>query len=337
MQEVPKKPGTIRLQNMSYAHKQSATLMAAVELDLFTKVSEGASNFPEIAEAIGLSLLNTERLVVACTAFGLLEKDGEEYRNAPDVERYLVKGKRSYLGPWILLSKRDFKRWEDLADYLKSDTQPQVREFYRNYTEEEVGQYHEATYSVGLGAGYKFAGDVDLSGRSLMLDLGGGSGCYCIAAANRYPGLKAIVFDFEVVCKVTREFISQWGLQDRISTHPGDFTRDPLPSGADVMLMASNMPGFGPETVEKVFRSAFEALAPGGEFHVVAEILDDEKDGPIGPALWGLHEALTGSDGRSHSEFETKGYLENAGFASIQVHPFVPGSLTRICGVKPSG
>jgi len=66
-------------------------------------------------------------------------------------------------------------------------------------------EYHEATYSVGLGAGILFARDVDMSQRSLILELGGGSGSYCIAALQRYPHLKAIVLDFEPVCNVAKE------------------------------------------------------------------------------------------------------------------------------------
>jgi len=334
MREPKGKVGTVRLQNLSYGHKQSATLMAAVKLDLFTKVSQGASRLSEIVNVLGLSALNAERLVVACTALELLEKDGEDYRNAPDVERFLVKGKPTYVGPWLLFAGTDFERWKDLADYLKSEDPPKVLGMYEGLTDEMARQYHEATYSVGLGAGILFAREVDLSQRSLVLDLGGGSGCYCIAAIQRYPHLKAIVFDFEPVCKVTREFIAQWGLQDRISTHPGDFTSDPLPSGADVMIMASNLPQYNEEVLGSLFRKAYEALSPGGEYHVVGETLDDDKRGPLGPALWGLHEALSGSKGRAHSEKETKGYLEKVGFVDVQVHPFIPGSLTRISARK---
>ena len=335
MQEKRREISTVRLQNLSYGHKQSATLMAAVKLDLFTTVAKGASKLSEIARNLGLSLLNTERLVVACTAMGLLEKEGEEYRNAPDVDRFLVKGKLTYVGPWLLFSVWDFESWNDLTDHLRSDSPPRVLGLYESLTEEMARKYHEATYSVGLGAGYRFAREVDMSRRSLLLDLGGGSGCYCIAAVQKYPQLKAIVFDFEPVCKVTREFIAQWGLEDRISTHPGDFTRDPFPPGADVMLMASNLPQYDQEVLEGVMRKAYEALLSGGEYHVVGETLTDEKDGPLGPALWGIHEALFGSHGRAHSERETKGYLAKAGFVDVQVHQFVPGSLSRITARKP--
>jgi hypothetical protein len=329
-----KKVGTVRLQNLSYAHKQSGTLRAALELDLFTKVSEGASRFPAIATALGLTVLNAERLVVACTALELLEKDGDDYRNAPDVERFLVKGKATYIGPWLLFNGLDFERWKDLASVLGSDSPTKLLGLYENLTDEMARVYHEATYAVGLGAGMLFARDVDMSERSLILDLGGGSGAYCIAAVRSYPHLKAIVFDFPPVCNVAREFIAQWGMQDRISTHPGDFTTDAFPSGADLMIMASNLPQYNERVLEEVLKRAHEALGPDGEFHLVGETLDDEKRGPLGPALWGIHEALFGSEGRAHSEAEVRGYLERAGFVEIEVHEFVPGALTRITGKK---
>jgi hypothetical protein len=334
MNNNKKKTNTVRLQNLSYGHKQSGIFRAATELDLFTHVSQGASSISEIAAALGLSTLNAERLVVACTAMGLLEKDGADYRNAPDVDRFLVKGKVTYIGPWLLFNGWDFERWKDLAGILRSDAAPKVLGLYENLTDDMARVYHEATYTVGLGAGMLFARDVDLSKRSLILDLGGGSGAYCIAAIKKYPHLKAIVLDFEPVCKVTREFISQWGMEDQISTHPGDFTSDPLPHGADVMIMASNLPQYNEAVLEGVLLKAYEALLPGGEFHVVGETLNNDKSGPLGPALWGIHEALFGSEGRAHSEKEVIGYMEKAGFVDAQVHPFVPGSLTRITGRK---
>ncbi len=331
-----KRVDTVRLQNLSYGHKQSAALRAAVELDLFTCISEGAESIPAVADAAGINVLNAERLVVACTALGLIEKAGGKYRNAPDVERFLVKGKTTYIGPWLIFNGVDFERWKDLAAIIKSDEPPRVLGIYEMLDDDFAKVYHDATYTVGLGAGMLFARDVDLSKRSLILDLGGGSGAYCIAAVQKYPHLRAIVMDFEPVCKIAQGFISQWGLEDKISTLPGDFTKDALPSGADVMIMASNLPQYNEEILGKILKKAYDALAPGGEYHVCGETLDNDKCGPLGPALWGLHEALLGSYGRAHSEKEVMGYLEKAGFVDARVHPFVPGSLTRITARKPS-
>jgi len=335
MEETKGKVNTVRLQNISYGHKQTATLRAAIELDLFTKVSEGAATFSELAEALGIGVLNTERIVVACAGLGLLEKDSHGYKNAPDVERFLVKGKPTYVGPWLLFASRDFDNWKNLKDYLVTDKAPHVLGMYESLTDEMAREYHEATYSVGLGAGFLFSKKVDMSHRSLILDLGGGSGAYCIAALERYPHLKAIVMDFEPVTKMTREFVARWNLQDKITTLAGNFITDPFPQGPDVIIQASNLPQYDQEGLEKVMKKGLEALVPGGEYHVVGETVSDEKDGTLGPALWGLSEALYGSLGRAHSEKEVITYLENAGYINVEVNEFIPGSLTRITGYKP--
>ncbi|MFO7963063.1 MAG: methyltransferase [Desulfobacterales bacterium] len=326
---------TVRLQNISYGHKQSAALRAAIELDLFTAVSKGAASFKEIARKLEINELNAERLIVACAGMGLLEKEEGGYKNAADAERFLVKGKPTYVGPWLLFATQDFESWKNLKQYLTTRDPPRVLGIYESLTDETAREYHEATYSVGLGAGFLFARDVDMSHRKLVLDLGGGSGAYCIAALNRYPHLKAIVMDFEPVTKMTREFVAQWGLEDKISTLSGNFTSDPFPKGPDVIIQASNLPQYNEETLIKIMKKGFNALVPGGEYHVVGETVSDGKDGALGPALWGLHEALFGSLGRAHSEREVKSYLKTAGYVNIEVNAFIPGSLTRIAGYKP--
>jgi hypothetical protein len=272
--------------------------------------------------------------MVACAGIGLLEKGDGGYRNAPDVERFLVKGKPGYVGPWLIYTARDFEQWKDLKSLLASDVPPARLGLYESLTDDKAREYHQATYSVGLGAGFLFSKQVDMSERTLILDLGGGSGAYCIAAVQRYPHLKAVVMDFEPVTKIAREFIAQWGMRDRISTVAGDFTADPFPQGPDVIIQASNLPQYDQENLEKVLKKGIEALLPGGEYHVVGETVSNDKTQGFGPSLWGLHEALFGSLGRAHSEEEVISYMRHVGFVDVAAHPFLPGSLTRITGYK---
>lgn len=335
MEKTQGKVDTIRLQNLSYGIKTAAVLIAAVELDLFSKVSEGAATIPGIAEALKITPLNAHRLVTACTGMELLIRDGLNHINAPDVEKYLVKGKRNYAGPWMLVSKRSFERWKDLTDRLRSSEPTSILGGYSSWTYESAKAFHQASYSVGLGAGMRFARDVDMSDRSLILDIGGGSGAYCIAALQKYPHLEAIVFDLEPVCRVAGEFIAEWELSDKITTHPGDFTKDLFPPGADIMIQASNLPGYSEEHLIDLFKKGYLAMEPGGEYHLVGEAVDDEKGGPLGPSLWGIEEVFSGSEGRAHSEKEVQGYLEAAGFVDVRINAFIPGSLSRITGHKP--
>ena len=175
-----------------------------------------------------------------------------------------------------------------------------------------------------MGAARLFSRSVDLKGRKLMLDLGGGSGAYSIVATQTFPSLKAIVFDLPLVAVVAREYIAANGAADRVSAMPGDFTRHAFPQGVDVVVMASNLPQYEPALIRLVVG---KALVPGGEMHLIGETLNDDRKGPLSAALWGLNEGVFGSTGKAHTESEVEGYLEGAGFTGVAVHPFVPGAL----------
>lgn len=336
MPASPPPPDTTRLQRLVHSYRDAATLMAAVELGLFTHVARGADTEAAVAAALDLTPTNAERLVTACVALGLLVRQGERVVNAPDVARFLVEGQPAYAGPWMLFSKPDWSEWGRLAAHLKRRDTVLLGKYARGFTVEQARRYHEATYSIGMGAGRRLVRQVDLTGRRQILDLGGGSGCYCIVAAQRHPALRAIVFDLPPVVEVTREFIASHGLGDRVSAQAGDFTHDPLPGGSDVVIMASNLPQYSREIIQRIVARAFAALEPGGEMHLIGEMLDPERTGPRDPALWGLAEALWASTGIAHSVTECRGYLQHAGFRDVVAHEFVPGVLTRVTGTRPT-
>lgn len=324
---------TTRLQFLSRAYQQSAALHAAVELDVFTAIARGDDTVEALAARLDLSPRQAERLLTALAAMGLLRKSGARYANAPDVARYLVKGEPRYAGPWILFTKPRWNAWGQLADRLREKEERRLGG-YEDFTVEDARRYHAATASIGMGAARRFVREVNLAGRKRLLDLGGGSGAYSIVATAAFPGLKAVVFDLPPVAVVAREFIAANGAAGRVEATAGDFTRDPLPA-ADVVLMASNLPQYAPEIIAAVIAKAFAALEPGGEMHLIGEALDDDRAGPLDPALWGLAEAIAGSTGMAHSVADCRRFFAEAGFVDVTAAPFVPGVLTRISGRKP--
>ena len=329
---------TTRLQKMATAYWESAALMAAVELGVFTAIARGQNTIPALAKAVGMSDRNAERLLTVLTAITLLERTseggGERFVNAPDVQRFLVKDSERYAGPWILFTKPRWTAFGELSERLRRTQENQLGQ-YTEFTADDARRYHAATYSIGMGAARLFSRSVDLSGRKLMLDLGGGSGAYSIVATKTFPGLKAIVLDLPPVVVVAQEYIAANDADDRVSAIAGDFTTSDFPQGVDVVVMACNLPQYEPALIRLVVAKAFAALAPGGEMHLIGETLHDDRSGPLSAALWGLNEAVQGSTGVAHTEGEVKGYLQGAGFTDVAVHPFVPGVLSRVAGRKP--
>jgi SAM-dependent methyltransferase len=324
----------VRLQNMALAYQHSAALMSAVELDLFTAISGGRRDVASLAGALGISPTNADRLTTACVALGLVAHTPQGLVNAADVERFLVRGSPSYAGPWMLFTKPDWNAWGELTQRMRAGRET-VLGSYEHFTVEDARRYHEATYSIGLGAGRRFARTVDLSHKTRLLDIGGGSGCYSIVAAQAHPHLRATVFDLPPVAEVAREFIARHGVADRVEAMGGDFTRDAFPPGNDIAIMASNLPQYSPAIIRQVVAKAFGALLPGGQFHLLGEMLRPDRSGPVSPALWGLNEAIGGSTGVAHTEDECIAYLREAGFVDVAVHPFIEGTLSRVTGTRP--
>ncbi len=115
---------TARLQRMSRAYTETATLWAAIDLGLFTAVANGASDEASVAEAIGISLLDAERLVVSCLTLDLLRHDEKGLRNPPDVARFLVEGEGAYAGPWLTFTSSAAPGWFQLAERMTSGEGP---------------------------------------------------------------------------------------------------------------------------------------------------------------------------------------------------------------------
>ena len=333
-QQQQQRLDTTRLQKMAQAYWESAALMAAVELEVFTAVAHGQDTIPAVAQAVGISERNAERLLTALTAMTLLTREGERFANAPDVQRFLVKDGERYAGPWILFTKPRWTAFGELSERLRRREENTLGQ-YTEFTVDDARRYHAATYSIGMGAARLFSRSVDLAGRRLMLDLGGGSGAYSIVATKTFPGLKAIVLDLPPVAVVAQEYIAANDAADRVSAMAGDFTTSDFPRGVDVVVMASNLPQYEPALIRLVVGKAFAALVPGGEMHLIGETLHDDRRGPLSAALWGLNEAVQGSTGVAHTEGEVRSYLQDAGFTGVAVHPFVPGVLSRVTGRKP--
>lgn len=330
--ETPR-PTTVRLQNIAQSYGQSAALMAAVELGVFTAISNGAGTFEEVADKLALHPTNAERLIVLLNAAGLTEVVDGRLANAADTERFLVEGKPGYMGPWITFTKPQWNEWGRLADHLRVTDLKDLGSI-GDITVEDARRYHASTFSIGMGAGRRFVRHVDLAQRKKIMDIGGGSGAYCINAATTHDHIEAVVLDLAPVCEVARDYLAEHGVADRVTAEPCDFTRDPFPDDCDVAIMASNLPMYDRTVIAAVIAKAHDALLPGGEMHLIGEMTNNERTGPWGPAYWGLGQAISESKGLAHSEADVLGYFETAGFKRVELVDFIPGSLGRVVGYK---
>ena len=308
-------------------------MVAAIDFGLFTAISEGACVPAQVAERLDMPAENTERLMIACAALDLLRKEDDRYSNAPDAEKYLVKTSPTYFGDYLVYQTRaDFDSWRNISTLIR----PPKTRYESTWRDPQTARtFTVAGYNSSISAGHKLAKEFNYSDHSLFLDLGGGSGCYSIAACLRHPSLKAIVLDHPYVCAVAEGFIAAAGLSDRIRTEPGNFFTTEYPRGADLISYITPLQVYEKDDVQWLIKKSVDALEPGGTMLIVEYMLNDSKTGPLDSVFRHLMGLAPGREGRVNTGAEFCEYLSKAGCVDMEVTEFIPGSLGRVTGRKP--
>jgi cyclopropane fatty-acyl-phospholipid synthase-like methyltransferase len=163
---------------------------------------------------------------------------------------------------------------------------------------------------------------VDLSGRSHLLDLGGGPGTYAIHFCLHNPDLRATVYDRATTAPFAKKTISQFGLGERIAYESGDYLVDPLEGAYDVAWLSHILHAEGPGACRLIIQKAVSALEAGGLLLVHDFILNNTGDGPLFPALFSLNMLVNTPEGQSYSEQEIRDMMAEAGLIKIRRLPF---------------
>jgi demethylspheroidene O-methyltransferase len=152
-----------------------------------------------------------------------------------------------------------------------------------------------------------------------LLDVGGGEGRFLVAAGQRHPGLRLMLFDLPAVVAPAQAAFAAGGLAGRAEVHGGDFLRDALPTGADIVSLVRVIYDHGDAAALAILRAVYRALPPGGTL-LLAEPMAGAPGAPrMGDAYFGLY-LLAMRGGRARSRAELEALLHQAGFERVREH-----------------
>jgi predicted O-methyltransferase YrrM len=325
-------PGT--LLTTSGAYWQGCTLQAAVRLKIFTALADGAATAAEIAGVLKSDERATGLMLNALAAMDLIVKEDTYYQNSAAAQELLVLSSPRYMGHIILHHHHILDGWAQLDQAVKTGM-PVDRRQYGEEVERE--SFLMGMFNMAMGNGPKIAAQIDLAGRSRLLDLGGGPGTYAIHFCLANPELKAVIFDRPTTEPFARKTAEKFGVADRVDFIGGDFTMvDTIAGGPyDVAWLSHILHSNSAKQCQEIINKTITAMEPGGMIIIHDFILDNSKDGPEFPALFSLNMLLADTGGRSYSEEELSGMLVNEGIEGITHHPFrAPNDSSIMYGVK---
>ena len=311
----------------------TCVLLAALELNIFDSFADNSMTAQEMADTLGLDPKPVERLMVALTALKLLDRTDGSYRLKPEAQRYLVKSSPSYFGDYYRFEVRhclmpDFIRLDELIRENRAIMADDWAEYMAD--PEKARMFSLGQHSASLGGGRLLATVFDFSPFKKMVDLAGGTGACSIAACQRNPELRSTIVDFPNVITLAEEIVAREGLSDRITTQPGDLTRDDWPRG-DLMLISLCLSGFSEERQMEIFRKCYDKLPSGGAIAIHDFLMNNDYRGPL---LAGLYN-LTSVEGVPLSGEDMSGRLEAAGFVNPEVHGVIPEYTGLVFAKKP--
>jgi len=174
-----------------------------------------------------------------------------------------------------------------------------------------------------------FAAKAPMEDASMLLDVGGGTGIYAIACPRRQSKLRAAVVERPEVLKVAHEMAAEYGVADRLELIEGDMFVDPLPTGADVVLLSNILHDWDIPDCQQLVTRCATALSPGGQLLIHDVFLNDLHDGPLPIALYSAS-LFHFTQGRAYSAAEYRQWLTAAGLTPGDVIP----TLVH-CGILP--
>jgi demethylspheroidene O-methyltransferase len=109
------------------------------------------------------------------------------------------------------------------------------------------------------------------------LDVGGGDGTVAEALLREEGSLVCDVFNLPAVAPLVQSRAALAGLQGRLGFVAGDFLRDSLPAGYDVLSFIRVLHDWPAEVARSLLRKAKDALAPRGRIIVCEEFRTSDR------------------------------------------------------------
>ena len=302
----------------------------ADELEIFESLAREPATPAELAQRHGFDLRGAEILLALLASLRFCVSHLGRYQVTEPTRNFLLRASPFYWGGVFVQQRTSnpihgairgavVKKGHRIVG--QSADEPPVEMWESGQMTPEAARGIAAfMHSHSLAAATGMALRTDLSDVKSLLDVGGGSGCFCITLAKQNPQLRCTVMDLKPMCDVALEYINAAGVADRVGVKPVNMFREDWPRGHDAMLFSNIFHDWGWETNAKLAAKTFEALPRGGRILLHEMLLDDSGDGPVTTAAFSAL-MLANTRGRQFTFMQVKSMLEEAGFSDIDVVP----------------
>jgi SAM-dependent methyltransferase len=301
-------------------------LFVANEIGLFEQLAGRPATLDELAERTGVPRRTLRIVADAMVSLGFLEKGGDRYQNGEVAAAFLSGPRGAGLRPALRhLDRISYPLWRELGDAVRSG---QGRSHWGRWSEDEQRIATEGIAALTAPVAARLAAGYGFSRHRHVLDLGGGTGNFLTAVLSRHAVLEATLYELPDTAAVARRYLAGMPEAARIKIVEGDFLKDPIPEGADVVIIANVVHILSPAQNRDVLRRTRRCVPGGARLLLVDFWTDSTHTRPPAAALLAGEFLLWGGEGDVYSAEEARGWLRETGWRVLEHTPLAgPASV----------
>jgi SAM-dependent methyltransferase len=322
MSQAPPSPEVVF--DTLFAYQRSAALKAALDLDLFSLIDDGANTAAALAGRCAASERGVRILCDYLTTIDLLEKAGATYRLPPSSAAFLSQRSPMYMGSTarFLLLPGVKDNFDDLTGAVKrggvapaGNTVAPENPIWVEFAHAMVPMMVPAAHGIADAL------EIEKAGPTRVLDIAASHGVFGITLATRNPQVEVVAVDWAAVLEVTRQNAAAQGVGDRIHLRAGDAFEVDFGSDNDVALVTNFLHHFDHTTCISFLQKVRRSLKAGGRVVILEMVPNPDRVTPAVPARFSLTMLGGTPAGDAYTLEELSDQLTKAGFADISSHP----------------
>jgi 2-polyprenyl-3-methyl-5-hydroxy-6-metoxy-1,4-benzoquinol methylase len=308
-----------------FAYQQTFALKAAIELDLFTAIGEGANDPALLAKRCQSSERGMRMLADYMTVQEFLRKENGKYLLTHESAVFLDRRSPACMGSManFLANEDNVHRFSLLAESVRKggtaidegDTSKPMDGRWVNFAQSMAPM---ATPMAGI-LSQMVNGSADKPMR--VLDIAAGHGMYGITVAKNNPNVHVMAMDWPAVLEVAKENAKAAGVAERFSILPGSAFDADLGEGYDYVFLTNFLHHFDIPTNETLLRRFYAALKPGGKALTVDFVPNADRVSPPMAARFSLVMLANTDAGDAYTFAEYDKMFRAVGFKSCSLHP----------------
>jgi len=315
---------------LMHSYKLSYFLFYAAEKGIFDYLSEKTTSEQICADMNFPSEKKMELMLNLFVGIGLLEKEKESYCLHNDYAGLLNSKSKESMIHLLKLEKylmEHHNSYDNLVFSLEHDA---MDDFNDQGKENMEGTYAQAMQNGGgfasLQVGRVFRKIKKAEPR--ILDVGGGKGNYSVSIVKCCPNVKVDIFERPEMEKICIEKIHSEKMDNSISFHTTDITKEDIPGKYDGILMSNILHLYNRNMLGNMIKKVAESLNTEGILVLHDFFLNESHAEPLVPLLFTIDWLMIGADfNYSPKDMEEIGQSFGLKLIEIKSYKEVPTSI----------